>query len=289
MTELLNAAWRGWLEFTDVGKMAAPLLVSLLFLWTYYEKAGKREFLTYTTVAAACCILPVTAAALMLYQTRIFDYRWIWSIVPLTAMAGFGMTVFLVEALPDCVQKNRVKGTLAALLLLAAVLLCGGLGEKPRNTDSAEDRSRAEGVLAEAQARMPGRELVLWAPREIMEYARAYDGSIRLVYGRDMWDGVLNAYVGSGYPPEIHAMQQWMDDGCREEEGRAEEAQVRDFLETAAAAGVNCILLPAGVRTEVLGQLEALTHTEAEVMDRFYLFILADDEPESGVPLAEGP
>lgn len=273
MAELLKTAWHGWLEFTNVGKLAALLLVSLFLLWTYYEKTEKKEFLIYTTIAAACCILPMTAAALMLYQTRIFDYRWIWSIVPLTAMTGFGMTVFLSEILQSCIQKNRMKGILATLLLLAVVLLCGGLGEKPRNTDAAEQRDRAERILAEVQARMQDRELFLWAPQEIMEYARAYDGSIRLIYGRNMWDGSLNAYIGSGYSPEIHAMQQWMDDGGAEEDIE-EGAPVQEFFGTAVTAGVNCILLPADTRTEVLEQFEALTHTEAETIDCFYLFIL---------------
>lgn len=275
MAELLKTAWHGWLEFTDVGKLAALMLVSLFLLWTYYEKTEKKEFLIYTTIAAACCILPMTAAALMLYQTRIFDYRWIWSIVPLTAMTGFGMTVFLAEILQNCVQKNRMKGILATLLLLAVVLLCGGLGEKPRNTDSAEQRNRAERILAEVQTRMQDRELFLWAPREIMEFARAYDGSIRLIYGRNMWDGTLNAYIGAGYSPEIHAMRQWMDDGgAGTEEDTEESAPVQEFFGTAVAAGVNCILLPADTRTEVLEQFEALTHTEAETIDCFYLFIL---------------
>lgn len=270
MAELLKTAWRGWLEFTDAGKLVGALLVSLLFLWTYYEKTERRVFLKYTTAAAACCILPVTAAALMLYQTRIFDYKWIWSIVPLTAMIGFGMTVFVTETLPNCLQGSRGKEIRAVLLLLAAVLLCGGLGAKPRNVDVGERRMQAEAVLAEVQVRMQDRELFLWAPREIMERARAYDGTIRLLYGRNMWDGTLNAYVGSGYSPEVHTMRQWMEEGCT----GTDEAPVQEFLETAAAAGVNCILLPADVRAEVLEQLEALTRTNAESMDGYYLFIL---------------
>lgn len=274
MAELLNTAWHGWLEFTDVGKLAALLLVSLFLMWIYYEKAEKKEFLIYTTIAAGCCILPVTAAALMLYQTRIFDYRWIWSIVPTTAMIGFGMTVFLTEILQDSVQNDRRKGILATLLVLAAVLLCGGLGEKPRNICTAEQRNRAGRILAEVQARMQDRELFLWAPQEIMEYARAYDGSIRLIYGRNIWDGSLNAYVGSGYSPEIHAMQKWMDDGIAGSAEDTEEAPVQEYFATAVAEGVNCILLPADTRTEVLERFEALTHTEAETLDCFYLFIL---------------
>lgn len=274
MAELLNTAWHGWLEFADVGKLAALLLVSLFLMWIYYEKTVKKEFLIYTTIAAACCILPVTAAALMLYQTRVFGYRWIWSIVPMTAMAGFGMTVFLTEILQDSVQNNRRKGILATLLVLTAVLLCGGLGEKPRNIYTAEQRNRAEHILVEVRTRMQDRELFLWAPQEIMEYARAYDGSIRLIYGRNIWDSSLNAYVGSGYSPEIHAMQKWMDDGSAGTAEDTEEAPVQEYFATAVAAGVNCILLPADIRTEELERFEALTHTEAETLDRYYLFIL---------------
>lgn len=107
MTELLRNAWNGWRAYTDPGKLAALLLVSLVFLWIYYKRVPRKEFLIYTTMTAVCCIFPVTAAALMLYQTRFYDYEWIWSIVPLTAMVSYGVVLFVTDILKEQTRGDR--------------------------------------------------------------------------------------------------------------------------------------------------------------------------------------
>ena len=109
MTELLKNAWLGWRDFTTAGKMAALFLIALLFLWVNYKKVKQKVFLIYTTVSAACCMIPVTAVGLMLYQTKFYDYEWVWSIVPLTAMTGFAVTVFVTDTLKEFIGGDRKK------------------------------------------------------------------------------------------------------------------------------------------------------------------------------------
>ena len=78
----MTDAWLGWKSFISNGKLAALLLAALIFLW-YNRKQVERKLLVYTSVMAVCCILPVTAVVLMGYQTKFYDYEWIWSLVPL--------------------------------------------------------------------------------------------------------------------------------------------------------------------------------------------------------------
>ena len=95
MTELMQNAWLGWRQFTDGGKVAAILLAALLYLYLsgFWKKHG--ELFLYTAIVTVFSIVPITAVLLMLYQTRFYDYEWIWSLVPMNVAAAWGMTEFL--------------------------------------------------------------------------------------------------------------------------------------------------------------------------------------------------
>ena len=77
MAELLRNAWQGWFRVTDEGKLMALFMGSLLFLWIGYEREKQKQLLRYGIMMAICCVLPVTAVILMLYQTKFYDYEWI--------------------------------------------------------------------------------------------------------------------------------------------------------------------------------------------------------------------
>lgn len=269
MTELLKNAWIGWHDFTAPGKLAALLLVSLLFLWLYYKKVSQKNFLIYTTVATVCCIFPVTAAGLMLYQTKFYDYEWIWSIVPLNAMTGYAITVWITDFVGDFTKNDKKKSLGAVVLLLAVLVLCGGLGAKP--WDSAEERREreaAEAVLAQVQERVPEGDIYLWAPREVMEYAREYDAGIRLLYGRNMWDPHLNAYAYDTYSGELKALERWIR-GYGEEEPISD----RECAEAVAGTEVNCILLPGNRPEEAIECFEEILGVRAESLEGYYLLV----------------
>ena len=128
MAELLKNAWTGWFRVTDSQKLMGLFLVSLLFLWIGYKQEKQRLLLRYSTISALCCILPVTAVALMLYQTRFYDYEWIWSIVPVTIVTAYAGTKVMAEYWQGFRREAWRKGLPVTVGLLAAAFLCGGLG-----------------------------------------------------------------------------------------------------------------------------------------------------------------
>lgn len=269
MAELLKNAWQGWLSYTQTGKMAGALLISLLFLWIYYKRIRQKEFLIYTTAVTLCCILPVTAAFLQIYQTRFYDYRWIWSIVPVTAITGFAATLFMTEFLQELSADSRIRRAAAVALLAAALVFCSGMGTEIWDGYGKQpERQQAENMLANLQERMSGREIFLWAPRSVVEYARAYDAGLQLLYGRDIWDSDLTAYSYDKYPGGFYDLYQWM-------EADAGEEVVPDVycVEAAMSAGVNCILLPADKPGETIECFQEMLGVQAEKLEEYYLFI----------------
>lgn len=274
MTELLGNAWQGWIYFNSAGKLAAALLISLVLLWVYSKRVPQKTFLIYTSVAAAVCIIPLTAAVLMVYQTKFYDYEWVWSIVPLNAMIAMALTMFLTEFLHGISKGDRKTETAVLLLVLTGLLFCSDMGVKTWNgAAERSERQEAARVLAVVKERMAESHIVLWAPEEIMGYARQADASVELVYGRNMWDEALNAYAYDVYADEINELYQWM-------EADPEEVPETDVFcaEAALQAGVNCVLIPADKPEKAVGYLEKLFGTGAERVGEYYLLAVTRTE-----------
>ncbi|MCM1412717.1 MAG: hypothetical protein NC305_19580, partial [Lachnospiraceae bacterium] len=267
----------GWIRFIQDGKVIALFLAALLFLQTRPRKAVKGSFMLYASAAAVCCMIPVSAAALMLYQTRFYDYEWIWSLAPLTAVTAYGFAEFLVEYWKDFKRSLWKKGLPAALLLLGVLLLCGGLGKTVWNRrGEAQERRYAQTLLEELKGLYGDRQICLWAPRAVMEYAREADGGICLVYGRNMWEPSLNAYTYDIYEPAVTELYQWMEqagEGLPAGEGYEEAcAAVRRCAETARSQGVNCILLPGNAAADKAAELEKALGAGCIELEGCYLF-----------------
>lgn len=308
MMELLGKAWQGWIDYIDDGKLPALLFAALFFLWLRgmkaEQKAGQRigqgteqeteqeterkTLLLYATAAAACCVLPFTAAVFMLYQTKFYDYEWIWSMVPLTAVAAWGGVAVLEEVWPKLGARHWRKGLPGAAVLLAAVLLCGSLGRPAWNEGGqAERRQYAYDVIRGIKEAYPGETICLWAPQEIMEYAREADGEILLPYGRNMWDMSLNGYSYDIYGEDRVAMYQWMEElqrtasktklyaengGGDGVSGLSEISGARLCTDYAVAAGVTCILLPEGSDPQTVQELEKTLQVEAQKLEGYWIF-----------------
>ncbi|MDE6699669.1 MAG: hypothetical protein K2K10_01415 [Acetatifactor sp.] len=267
MWESVQKAWVGWQSFTDGGKLVAPALAAVAYMVMRKGRLGPAgRLVRYGGIAAVLCICPVTAALLMLYQTAFYDYPWIWSMVPLTALIALGGTVFLTDQWKKGGWGTFLYNTALTLLCVGVLMLCGGLGES--RVDAAEqrrERVQAEAVLAEARA-VCGEEFCLWAPREILEYARTRDGKINLLYGRDMWDAALHAYSYDVYSEETEALYLWMehlsDYGAEGFGTKESAAEGRECVRRAFAMGVDVILLPE----DVPGLDETEDKTEEEIL-----------------------
>lgn len=318
MSELVRNARLGWLHYIDNGKVAALLLAVLLFLWLGRHLRQKR-LLLYTTVMTMLCICPLTAALLMVYQTKFYDYEWIWSLVPATLVIAMGGTIFLAEIWKSYGRRESWKPAVLTVFCLGVLLLCGSLGrhawqegqtftnletEERRQIAAALDAILAEeGILGQGSTEK-SQTICLWAPQEVMEYARAYSGRFCLPYGRNMWDDALNAYSYEAYDDTAREMYEWMcimEEGVQDQGGILEEsileesipeegipeeniseegipaksggtAEEKKLLQKALAAGVNRLLLPDDVGGETLSFVEKALGTQARELEGYYLF-----------------
>lgn len=282
MMELFRNAGMGWADYKSGGKMAAFLLIALLYLWFTGKAKEVRVLAVYASVSAVCCILPLTAVPLMLYQTKFYDYEWIWSLVPLTSVTAYGLTVFLAEQWERKDDGGRPRAVAVTLLLLLALLLGGSLGgdAEGRARENAE-RKEAYAVAGMLSENYPGEEICLLAPKSILEYVREADGGIRLAYGRNLWDESLNAYAYDTYDGKVSDLYQWMDwveqsaGVWMPEEDKAEMFDTLERrMEDAAAMGVNCILFPSGVPGELTQHMEAALGISARRFGDYIVFTL---------------
>lgn len=312
MQELIKNAWLGWKNYTDSGKLAALFLAALLFLWLWKSGNGKNpsrskyfQIVLYASILAVCCICPITAALLMKYQTQFYDYEWIWSMVPVTLVIALAGTLMWTEFAGNAEKKHVVNpktgkrkmnwwSSVAVTALMFGILyLCGSMQTESWNTgEEAQKREKTAQVLEMLAENGQNSDICLWAPQEIMEYARALDGQIRLPYGRNMWDKALNAYSYDVYGEAEQILYAWMsyveETGGTEaaielpEENHTgaeanEKAEKRvitasECIQLAHELGVNCILLPGNLPQEALTEIEDDFGVKAERVEEFYLF-----------------
>lgn len=268
MKELIKNAWQGWLAYTESGKLAALLLVILVLFWFWKKDDWKkyRKLFIYTTIVTLCCVCPLTAALLMAYQTKFYDYQWIWNYVPITIVISLSGTLLwtsLTEKYTGTKHAAWKKvGVLSAMVCL--LYLSGNMGRSIG--DAGEDAyklAQAKTVLAEITEEGQKTDIVLWAPETIMEYARALDGNICLPYGRNMWDPALNGYAYDTYGETEIAMYTWMT--TAEATGMGEA-----YSEWILQMGINQLLLPGNLLPETLQAWEEATGCKAVMLEDYY-------------------
>ena len=265
MMQLLKAAWAGWVDVITQGKLIALFFAAVLFLWFGCKWVRKNSLLIYASIIAICCVIPVTAAVMMLYQTKFYDYEWIWSAVPVTAITAYALSLLLVKCNADAQKYKKGTGVAVLLLCVVTILLCGSMGKKknddysaymkvlyPYGTELAEENYRKQGYTAVESLRevVGDKDVLLWAPIEVMEYAREADAAIRLLYGRNMWDESLNAYAYDTYEDAVYELFLWMEtvDSSMDlwtEQLRKDVSMLppmKECVQMALDRGVNCIL-----------------------------------------------
>jgi len=206
-------------------------------------------------------LLPVTAVFFLIYQTRFYDYGWIWSFLPVNAVLAWGViTVVWKEFSPRL--EGKIKkfseglkyfGVAAAV---AVIWLCGNQGqlqEVPREIQ--RQQMAGESILQHLETEKEAAEGVVWGPKIIMQYLRSHSGEINLYYGKDMWDAKSGAYDYDAYTEEEIAGYNWMEIICAERNlylleydqapevmhaALAEHIHIKEALEK----GVNVIILP---------------------------------------------
>lgn len=277
----------------------ALFLAALLYLWLHWKQENQRGLLRYGTVSALCCILPVTAVPLMLYQTRFYDYEWIWSIVPVTALTAYAGTRVMAEYWQGFRREAWRKGLpVTAGLLVVALLCCGwNSGGVDRDGEKAwkEQTESVLEVIGAGRVEPSGnaQNICIWAPHRMMEYARRLDGSILLPYGRNMWDEALGAYSYDTYPEDVEQMYLWMsvvEETCTEDDfdfteiilDEMEEQQLStgECMNTARQAGVDVLVLPENMNHMLLNEVVSATGVQPEQSSGYYFFNLRVTEKQ---------
>ena len=279
MSEWIRNAWEGWQRWNSQGKLMALFLAALLLLWfgsKKYRQGEVKKLLIYTSVLTILAVIPVTAAVLMAYQTKFYDYEWVWSLVPVTAVTAYGAVVFWTMVKEGKTGKpsggsfhGKIRTILTGLLLVLVLFLSGNMGNPAWDMDTAKtEKLQAQAVMEllreECQGELSTDPICLWAPREILEYVRMLDDDITLLYGRNMWDKALGAYAYDTYDSAEEMLYLWME----QEAGREVPASLvsREAAESLAGTdavsciriarekGVNTILLPSGLaEVEIAG------------------------------------
>jgi len=292
--ELLEKAWAGWIGYITQGKLAALLFAVLLAWWFGKKSEEHKQLKLYTTVMSVCCVIPVTAALIMTYQTKFYDYEWIWSMVPVTGVIAYGLTAFLAEFCGEgSGRKKSVRGGVA-VACLAVLLLCGSMGADKEDSvsvyaerliryglvvDESAIRREVYNVVEEIGGLAGEEEVVLWAPLEVLEYAREVDAGIRFPYGRNMWDASLNAYSYDVYDEEIHDMYIWMeyqnfkgDEAWRKElTGDGEMPSGDSCIQKALELGVNCIVLPKVTEETTVSRVAEALGGEVRQIEEYWV------------------
>lgn len=270
--EQINIAVSGWFRFTSDGKLVVLFLGALLFLWYGRRtEAGNREkwLLGYAALSGFLALLPVTAAGLMTYMTRFYDYEWIWSVVPVTLIVAYAGAVIYTGCYEKYWKDKLLLPICFCALGIGVLVLCGGLGKQVFDKDAqAQEMKNAGEMVDYITQNGKNKDIILLGPSEIMEYVREIDGNITLPYGRNMWEEALGAYSYDVYEPQLVKLYQWMESLGDQEDGEPEAAGA--CMETAVSYGVNVMILPSSAPEHAA---EAL----AEAADRNEMTVEADE------------
>lgn len=275
--ERLRDVLTGWTSYISADKLIVLFLGGMLYLLLSIagEKGKSRLFIIYACVAALLACIPLTAACLMLYQTRFYDYAWIWSMVPVTAGIAFCGTKLIWEevlggknGLVPRIHRPWHRKLLYGMGIVVAVCLfalCGNLGswQKTDRAESLAGEQATELLQTLEQLESDSSAFRLWGPKDLMAQIRRQSGEIQLLYGRDMWDGKAAAYDYEVYTTEVILDYQWMESLCAVGEGTEVSENDADMdpagrLEDALARGVNLFVFPSNADSPERETLEQL-------------------------------
>ncbi len=287
MAELFKRVQEGYTQYITYGKYLVLVFAALIYLWNQ-KKEKTKPLLLYGICSLFLVIFAPTAMALVKYQTYYYDYPWLFGLVPVTILIAWGAVCFLMECRKTAAESKSGKkiGILSVVLLLGILFLCGNMtgsvnGKKKSANEAEQALQSTEEILSLVHEKSANADnICIWGPKEALEYMRAVDPAVTLLYGRTMWEPSLGGYTYDTYSEEQNALYQWMEDlvqnaenagtaemvvqdAAPEEGAELQEAEQTAYLEaadayfkTAFSWGVTCIVLPENTADVLMLQLE---------------------------------
>lgn len=192
-----------------------------LIQWKKYRKTSAQQMHLFCVCMIVAIIFPLTGVMLQLYLTRFYDYPWIWSCVPLTAVIAWGIITIIFEEIPNVLRKEEKDPTkkrlrickICGLCAATAILfMCGNQGRlRMPDEQFLQDSETAEEILEYLEAEVLSEEHVIWGKAGVMQFLRSHSGEVLLFYGRDMWDAKAGAYDYEDYIREETSCYEWME------------------------------------------------------------------------------
>ncbi len=192
---------------------------------TEYVKVLDREIkpgmslILYGGFAALALLFLPAAVLFRKFQTVFFSYKNLWVMIPVIPVIAFMITCLITHAK----QLKRPVRIITFVLSLFLLLCCGNMGvisqegrELPQYKEEDITFGDSIPVLEKMKeislsAKEAGTESpVFLAVPAITEYARQYSGYIKVLFGRDIWDGSLAAYNYNSYSEEMKSLNTWM-------------------------------------------------------------------------------
>lgn len=204
------------------GKYLALVIIGMFFLWIlgrYKKSQSTRHLMLFGITMTLLVIVPITGMLLMAYQTKFFDYRHLFLLLFPMVFIPWAITEALDQGV-NYMKQNAEEGdlikekpwvvrTAGAAIAVCFLMLSGNLLTEGVEVNFTFAKDKVPASAMEVFELLEDRD-VLIAPNEVIEYARAYDGDIKLIYGRDMWQPALRAYTYNTYDEETCEIYKWM-------------------------------------------------------------------------------
>jgi hypothetical protein len=208
--DYLKQACEGLQQYLSQNNLVVILVAVLLFFWLSEKKETDQKtnrLLVYTFIMVLILICPLSAMAVMIYQTSFYEYAWAWSLVPFTIVCAYGIASFW--------GKIKAGWQKIGIIGVSVVILClvGNQGMVQRaSTQEVASRRETQDILQEIHSFYGENECIVWAPKRIMQEIRRYDGQVLLLYGKDMWDQKSGAYDYEAYSQEMTDAYLWLEE-----------------------------------------------------------------------------
>ncbi|MBR1470892.1 MAG: hypothetical protein IJ600_04535 [Lachnospiraceae bacterium] len=235
MSNMLEAIQHAFTLAGGTPGLSALFLAGLIALW--YGKEGQKNDTRMLFHYALVMLLVIISPPYLYLTGRFFqgytiDKMYLW-LLPLTPVL---LKVFsdATGALKKLHHRVLFVLAAAALLLLAGTTSYSAEGWKLTENSSYIPEETLS-VLKRLQGirREKGKEEILvWAPQDIMDYGRRYEGGLLFVYGRDLWLGPIDSEMHQIYDQTAHEAYAAMEDAVAhtKEIGKIAEAYQCDIL-----------------------------------------------------------
>ncbi len=208
----MQTEWNRFLEGIALYKQYQGLvwlccIVLFVVLWKRKVLKGNALWIT-SLLLGGMVVFPLTAMALLKAYTPYYHWLDLQSLFPVCLLMGyFGVILF------DYLKEQRIprwelgkNGKIVVAAISVVTVFAVATAFHGMDKQDSADQNGVPVTTAEAFAALEENittaEIVLAAPSKMLTYARLYNPSWELLYGRDLWESKAAGYIYSGYTTE---------------------------------------------------------------------------------------